>query len=541
MANEVFIDRLRDLAFYSEVLGENPFKARALLKAAEVLEEKDSLENLVASGEIKNTPGIGKGTQAMVQEFLETGSCKEWEVAATKFPKHFLELRQVRGLGPKKIKALWENLQIGSLAELEYACGENRLIDLKGFGEKTQVSILATIQKMKANRGKMILPAALEVAEAWASELSALEEVVQCSPTGEVRRRMPVVASLDFLLAGSFSKTPQALKKMGFDEIEENQWLKHEKDSCPVRVFLCEENELGSQLWITTGPASYVEPLQKKINKAKTEMEVFAALSIQSLDPECRDRPPQKTEELIQEKDIRGVFHLHTTWSDGRNSLEEMALAATQKGYEYLGVSEHSQSAFYANGLDKKRILEQKKEIEKIQKTFPTLRIFQGIESDILADGNLDYPKDVLKEFDFVIASVHGGMKMPKQEMTERLCKAIENPHTTWLGHWTGRLLLGREGYDFDHEKVMKAAAQAKKGIELNASPYRLDMDWTLLPQATALGVKIGIFPDAHSVKGLDDTKYGIWMARKAGLQKSDVINTLPLKEMEKWLQQNRA
>jgi len=540
MANEVFVNRLRNLAFYSEVLGENPFKARALIKAAEILQEKDELEALVTSGEIKNIPGIGKGTQALVQEFLESGSCKEWDEVAAKFPKHFLELRQVRGLGAKKIKALWEKLQIGSLAELEYACGENRLVDLNGFGEKTQASILAQIEKLKAYRGKMILPAALEAATQWESELSNLEGVVQVSVTGELRRKMPVVASLDFLLiVASQEKLKKSLKKMGFNSIEESQWQKRSEDSCPVNIFLAHEKNFGSELWRTTGPDAYVRA-QSKIAEAKSEDQVFFQLKLTPISPECRDHSVAKAT-LVEEKDICGVFHLHTTWSDGRNSLEEMAQRAVEKGYEYLGVSEHSQSAFYANGLDKKRILEQKKEIEIIQKKFPSLKIFQGIESDILADGSLDYPKDVLQEFDFVIASVHGGMKMPKQEMTDRLCRALENPSTTWLGHWTGRLLLGREGYEFDQEKVMKAAAQAGKGIELNSSPYRLDMDWTLLPKATALGIKIGIFPDAHSVAGLDDTKYGIWMARKAGLEKKDVINTLPLKEMEKWLQQSRA
>ncbi len=539
MKNEALAHILDEMAFLAELKDENPFKIRALRNAAGIIGElTESVSALIASGEIKKIPGIGKGTQAIAVEFTEKGIVNEHEELKIGFPPTILELRDVRGLGPKKIKVLYDTLKIASLAELEYACEENRLLDLKGFGEKTQASLLKNIRQLSGYKGKVILPVALQEADEVSELLAGLAGVKRVEPTGELRRHNEVLGSVDFLLEGEENKVGEALKKAGFTKSPGGEWARVSERGLKIHAWLAGPGDFGSQWLTTTGPEAFVKGLEP-FGPAKTEEEIFAKEKISFVPPECRDlgHAPKK---LLEEKDIRGVFHLHTNWSDGKNTLEEMVSAAAALGYEYLGLSDHSQTAFYARGLDEKRVLEQKKEIAAVQKKFPSVRIFHGIESDILADGSLDYPKSFLKNFDFVIASVHGQMKMERDAMTARLCRALENPATTWLGHWTGRLLLGREGFAFDVEKVLQCAAKAGKSIELNANPYRLDIDWRLLPRAVELGIPIGIHPDAHSTHGLKDTRFGVWMARKAGLSAAQVVNTKSRKEMETWLAERK-
>jgi DNA polymerase (family X) len=534
MPNDAFSQILDDMAFLAELRDENPFKIRAWKNAAGIFAElSEPVEALVANGGIKGIEGVGKGTQALAKEYVETGKVAELEEMKKAFPPGILELRGVRGLGPKKIRQLYEDLNISSLAELEYACEENRLVDLKGFGEKTQANILKSIQEARSYKGKVILPVALQEAEEIREELASLKGIKRVEPTGELRRHSEILGSIDFLVEGDSA----VLEKDGFTK-EDGFWRKNSERGMEVRAFLATAKDFGSRWVETTGPGEFVEKLGK-ISPASTEEEVFSAKKAKFMPAECRDLG-LPSDQLIEEKDIRGVFHLHTTWSDGKNTLEEMVIEAEKLGLEYLGVSEHSQSAFYANGLDEKRVAEQRAEIAKIQKKHPKVRIFHGIESDILADGSLDYPTSVLQQFDFVIASVHGQMKMNKDDMTKRLCGALANPATTWLGHWTGRLLLGRSGYEFDVEKVLQCAARHGKAIELNANPYRLDIDWRVLPRAVELGVGIGIFPDAHSTGGLQDTKFGVWMARKAGLSPAQVLNTKSRAEMEQWLRDRK-
>lgn len=521
-----FSQVLKEMAFLCELKGENPFKIRALENSARVLDDLGRpLAELFDSGEITKIPGVGKGTQAMAKEFLNTGLVAEHEAIKKEFPSTIFEILEVQGLGPKKCKALYEQLQIGSLVELEYACQENRLVELKGFGEKTQKNILASIAQIKSNQGKVILPMALQESEEILAGLQKIPGVEKISEVGDLRRRMEVISHLEYLLAGDAKKIRAACEKKEGLEFQSERGLN-------VKLHLCELESFGSELVKLTGPEEFISTL--KISSAESEAAVFNKNNMEFISPECRDLP-SSNKDLIEEKQIKGVFHLHTKWSDGSNTLEEMVKAAIENGWEYLGVSEHSQSAFYAHGLTEERVLEQKKEIESLQKKYP-IRIFHGIESDILADGALDYPTKFLKNFDFVIPSIHGQFRMSEAEQTKRLCKALQNPATTWLGHWSGRLLLGREGYDFDKDQVLKVAASEGKGIELNSNPYRLDIDWRILPKAAKLGIPIGIFPDAHSVGGLQDYSYGVLMARKAGLTKKNISNTMSAKEMESWL-----
>jgi DNA polymerase (family 10) len=533
MANEKIAEILTQMAFFAELGGENPFKVRAWQKAAGILEDQEkSCEELIESGEIKSIPGIGKGTQAIVQEFVSKGEVAELEDYKKKFPAKITELLKIRGLGPKKIQQLYQELNIGSISELEYACHENRLLDLKGFGKKTQESLMKQMETMKAHRGKVIYPVAEQEAEQWKEIFSSWDAVARVEETGEFRRRMPVIGNLDFLLQGR--AVERSLEKEGFQKSEVGFWQFQNEDTIPVRAWIAEEKNFGSEWFRTTGPKSFLEEWGS-IDTCKNEEEVFARKNSSPLPAETRDLGLAK-KELLQLEDIRGVFHLHTNWSDGKNTLEEMVEKALELGLEYLGVSDHSKTAFYANGLEVNELKKQKEEIAKVQKKYPQIKIFHGIESDILNDGSLDYEEKDLEQFDFVIASIHGQMKMAKEDMTKRICTALKNPHTTWLGHWSGRLLLGREGFDFDQQKVLETAAKYGKSIELNANPYRLDIDWQILPKAVELGIPIGVFPDAHSTRGLEDIKYGVMMARKAGLTKKDVINTKSRKEMEAWL-----
>lgn len=514
---------LAHLAFLLELKSENPFKIKAYQNAARLLEEQSkSLEDLVSSGEIAQIPGIGKGTQAIVKEFVSTGKVAEYETLRQEFPETIFELLNVRGLGPKKIKSLYEELQIASLAELEYACNENRLMDLKGFGAKTQANVLVSIAEIKENQGRLLLPQAEFIAEKIRETLLEKKGVKRVAIVGEVARKLETVAKFSFLLEAEEKVIANA--EIPSEEnripIEIHTWSKDSKLS-----FEEEEFRLSSSL-----------EFWEKTKKAPENF-FWIPAEARELESALWDK---KEFSLLEEKDIRGVFHAHTKWSDGANTLEEMVEGCIAQGYEYFGVSDHSQSAFYANGLKVTALREQQVEIAKLKKKFPKFRIFHGVESDILPDGSLDYPEEILRELDFVIASVHGQFKMTKADMTKRITRALKNPYTTWLGHSTGRLLLGRKGYEYDIDEVLNVAAGEGKGIELNSNPYRLDLDWRHLQKAKSLGVSIGVFPDAHSVKGLEDVHYGVLMARKGGLMAQDVSNTMSADKMDLWLRSRR-
>lgn len=554
MAESDFIEQLQELAFLSELKSQNPFKIKAIQNGARILKkEPDSVTELLQSGKAKNMKGIGKGLLAMMQEYAETGEISERDELASDLPETIFELVEIPGLGPKKAKALYNDLGVASLSELEYACNENRLISLKGFGDKTQKKIIEEISYLKLQRGKVLLPSALYFASELAAKLKG--EVV-----GEVARYCEVVESIDILLEGA-KLNKKLLKDFDVTESEQPEtetavseilFAGESEDGLPVRVhapfkgttYACAKFVLASSAGFCTG--LNVDKKLDKLRKLSTEADIAKALGVPELPPELREAEHLDHADkldpaaLITEADIRGVFHNHTHYSDGANSLEEMVAAAAERKYQYIGISDHSQTAFYAGGLKEAAVKKQKKEIATLQKRFPNTKIFFGIESDILPSGKLDYPAATLKEFDFVIASVHAQLNQSKEAMTKRICTALENKHTTWLGHCTGRLLLGRRGYPLDMQKVFATAKANKKSIELNANPYRLDLDWREHQAARKNKISIGVFPDAHSTGGLDDTKYGVMLARKGGLTKADVTNTKSAEEMQKWLQQQK-
>lgn len=535
MKNEEVSSLLERMAFLLELAGENPFKIKAFLNAARVIEElTEEAQDLHSEGKLAGTKGIGKGILAFLDEAFKGKNPEEYVELQRQFPDTIHELTLVRGLGPKKAKALFKELGIGSLAELEYACTENRLVDLKGFGLKTQENILAGIAQIKANRGKVLLPVA---EHELAVVLNALPErdCARLEPVGEIARTCEVVSALEFLVVGEPPALPAA-----------------SPGGLPIRVHrpASDHSLAAERIRLSASPEFWHALSARAGRNAKafrlaTEEEIFRALDLPWLPPELRESPAtlkNPPTDLLEEKQIRGVFHLHTTASDGANTLEEMADKCIALGYQYMGVSDHSQTAFYANGLKKDAILSQREEIEALNEKYSSrgFKILQGIESDILAGGELDYPEKVLEKLDFVIASIHGQMNMNPEEMTKRLVRALENPYTSWLGHPTGRLLLGRNGVSCDMEAVIDAAARTGTALELNANPYRLDLDWRHLPYARAKGVRIGIHPDAHSLRGLEDTALGVRIARKGALRARDVTNTLSFPEISAWLRQTR-
>jgi DNA polymerase (family X) len=531
-----FSDLLEEMAFLAELKGENPFKVRAWLRAAELLDEKD-VASLYRAGGLEGIPGIGKGILSLIGEYAKGGELAEHKQLRAAFPSGILELWGVRGLGPKKVKALYESLGISSVAELEYACEENRLLSLKGFGEKTQNSILKEIRAKKAYSGRVLLPKALAIAEEEMEDLRSQFPGATFALVGELRRLMETCDRIE-ILGMNFDIDGLS----GFAAKGQDVWVK-QGEVLPVFLTKSRMERWGTDLWMLTRGDWALRGINDPVPALASEEEVALFFGKLPLVPEARDlglwpksERGSPLNEGIQTSHIRGGFHLHTTASDGKDSLRDMAKKAVELGWEYLGLSDHSGSSFYANGLNKERLLAQKREIEEVQKEFPTLRIFHGVESDILADGALDYPDSILEQLDFVIASIHGQMSMNKEKMTARLVKALSHPMTTWLGHPTGRLLLGRTGYEFDWSEIIHVAKEEGKSFELNANPYRLDVDWRILPQIAEAGVPIAISPDAHSKEGLADVRYGVAMARKAGLSVGQVVNTKSRAEMESWL-----
>ncbi len=560
------------MAMLLELEGANPFKIRAFENASRSLETfSEDLDALVQAKQLQTLPGIGKGISADIEELATTGQLKVFEELKRKFPETLFELLKIPNVGPKKVKVLYDKLDIKSIGELEYACLENRLVTLPGFGEKTQAKILNGIAFLKKNKGKYLYSEVIEQIQPIFLIMKSWKEIQDVSIAGSLRRGKELVHDADLVCS---STVPEKVMEK-FLKLKEAGTL---LGKGPTKISIVLKSGLQVDLRVVS-PKEYIFALHHftgskehntwmrgiakdkgyKLNEygmwknektisCKKEEDIFSALGLPYVEPEMREgsleiqyiEKKQKLPELVKDKDIKGFFHMHTTYSDGTNSLEEMIQKAVDMGFEYMGISDHSQTAFYANGLKLADIEKQHKEIDKLQKKFQNIRLFKGIESDILKDGSLDYPAGVLKKFDFVIASVHSQFNMPENEMTERCMKALQNPYTTMIGHPTGRLLLGREGFAINITKLIDAAAKYGKCMELNASPHRLDLDWRILPYVKEKRVPVSINPDAHSTTGIEDIRFGVVMARKAGLESKNIWNTMPLKQMERRLEEIR-
>jgi DNA polymerase (family 10) len=550
-------DLLRDIGHLLELKGENVFKIRAFSKAADRFHElapaPAELKERAQSGTLTEWEGIGKGIAAVLIEYIKTGASQERDTLAASLPEGLLELTRVPGLGPKKALTILEELEIRTLPELEYACRENRLLTLKGFGEKAQAKILEGIRFLQSTSGQKRLDEVFPLAEALFGVISGavnegrnpLGGTLRVSEAGALRRRMETLEELSFLIELPLGvKTQTAIKARVTAAVEELRASRPD-GAFPVRLAFCETREWGYRLAsLTASPAHWSALGEPSPEDAADEEQFYRKHGLAFIPAEMREtgeeialaRKADFAEKILPWDGVRGIFHNHTTRSDGADSLEAMVRAARERGYQYLGISDHSQSAFYAQGLKPDKLLEQEREVRELQEKYPDIRIFWGIESDILADGSLDYDAKMLKRFDFVIASVHSRFGMDREAMTERLVTAIRNPATRFVGHLTGRILLGRKGYEIDYERVLKAAAEHDVAIEINAHPARLDIDWRHGPEMRRLGVKTSVNPDAHEISGLDDVRYGVAVARKALLPASLVVNSWTVEQVGEWL-----
>lgn len=533
------LEEIRELM---NMKGENPFKVRAFEKAAKTLVGHDDLVERAQAGTLTELPGIGKGISEVLTEFLQHGKSTALEELKKDMPAGLPEIASVPGVGPKKAMAIIEELGITTIGELEYACRENRLVHLKGFGEKLQAKILDAIQFMKQNEGLLRIDEALlkaeQVSKAVREKFKLSEKDIQ--PVGGLRREREVIDEWSFVVNGVKDADLQKHAKA----LEGN--LDFKKGS--LKLIPSDTKNFAWQLIETTGPNTWVEEIKSRAKgtSGKTEIEIFEKAGLSYVPPECREeenwnavfgKKKFNADELVTYESVQGIFHMHTDRSDGANTLEEMVREAKRLGFKYIGLSDHSQSAFYAQGLKPDTLKAQAEERAKIQEKFPEVRVFWGIESDILQDGSLDYDEKILKKFDFVIASVHSRFQMDKKAMTDRIITAIRNPYTRFVGHLTGRLLLGRKPYELDIDQVIEEAAKCNVSIELNAHPARLDIDWRHGEKLRLEKTWVSINPDAHEIAGLSDTRYGVMMARKALLPKTQIINCMSTKEVEAWLQ----
>jgi DNA polymerase (family 10) len=551
---------LEEIAFFLELKGENPFKIKAYFTGARVIESlPEEPAVLVQKGILRNVKGIGEGLAGAVTELVTTGASTLHKELKASFPAGVMEMTAVPGLGSKKIKAIYEQLSVGSVGELEYACIENRLVGLPGFGQKTQEKILAGIRQFKRHQGFHLFANVIEEADSILEAVRGAAGVIRADHAGEIRRRLEVIQNITLVIAGSQPKAlAEALQSIpDVTQVEYHPETKtitaRSPQGLPVSILMADAAGYGWELLFATGSAEHVEAVTQRLAERRvtsgkeSEEAIYAAAGLPVIQPELREGHGEIAQAgsgrlpvLIEAGQVQGIFHNHTVWSDGAATLEQMVEAARALGYRYIGISDHSQSAFYANGLKEDRIRAQHAEIDAVQKTFPDIRIFKGIEADILADGAMDYPDEMLATFDFVIASVHSRFNLSEEDQTHRICRALANPYVTMLGHATGRLLLSRDAYRVDMKKVLDAAAAHKKIVEINANPHRLDLDWRLCGYAKEKGVAFSINPDAHSTEGLEDVPFGINVARKGGVTASDVVNTLPVEAMASRLQSMR-
>ncbi len=539
MTNKEIANSFNLLGKLMELHGENQFKVRSYYSAYQALRRLDMPLVEMEEAEWAGISGVGKAIQGKIGELLTNGEMNTLNRYKEMTPPGVIEILNIKGLGPKKVGTIWKEMEIESPGELLYACNENRLIELKGFGEKTQNDIIKQINFHLANKGQFLYPTVESIASEIESLIKEVEPDARFAFVGEFARKTPIVTEGLHMIC-DVELEDLLLEEMGEDITYDDDQM--ELHGVPIHCEYVSEEEFYIQLVKQTSTGKLAKKLED-INKVEDEESVFAALGLAFIPNEIRDYPytslknlQQIAGDLVTMEDIKGVVHNHTTYSDGLYSVAEMANYSKELGYEYIVITDHSKSAFYANGLSVERVEMQQREIEKLNKSYTDFHIFKGIECDILYDGSMDYDDDVLASFDLVIASIHSQLKMTEEKANERLIKAIEHPHVKMLGHPTGRLLLSREGYPVDHEKIIDACAENGVCIELNANPHRLDIDYKWIKYAMKKEVFISINPDAHNKDGIHDIKYGVYAARKGGLSKENCLNTRGLIDFEEWL-----
>ena len=545
MSNKEIAEAFSLLADLMELHDEEDFKIKSYQFATRILKNVEAPLAEMSLDQLKEIKGVGNAIGNKILELTRNGKMKLLSEFMLKTPEGIISLLKIKGLGVKKIQTIWKELEVESPGELLYACNENRLVALKGFSEKTQANIKEQLEYYFQSQEKYRWASLEILAEDILADLENIFGIDKVLITGQFRRLLPVVNALEYIVeADDFTTLIDSAIFLDLKEKEKDVWeAKTVNEHVKIRLYRANKGLLGLGLIHSTGSPEFVKEIFQKTDLSGfiglSEFEIFQKIGIDLITPELRDLPhihKRKIPELIKRSDIKGLIHLHTNYSDGAFSLKDMADYAIEQGFDYMGVTDHSQSAFYANGLKTDRVLAQWKEIDELNAEFSDFKIFKGIESDIKYDGELDYEDEILAGFDFVIASIHSTLKMDKLKATQRLLKAIENPYTTMLGHPTGRLLLSRPGYPIDHQTIIKACAHYNVIIEINANPLRLDLDYEWLPFALEQGVKISINPDAHSKKGVHDIKYGVQVARKGLLTPQNCVNCLDRFDFEKIL-----
>ncbi|EAZ80554.1 PHP domain protein [Algoriphagus machipongonensis] len=541
-----------------ELHEENSFKVRSYQSALNSLDRgNDDLMDL-SDSELQKIPGIGKSIFEAIIALKETDSFPLLDELLEKTPTGILEILQIKGLGPKKVKLLWEELGITSTHELMEACQSGKVANTKGFGAKTQETIIQNLEFKASNAGKWLYADIEETIEKLGQELKGLYPDAEIAIVGEFARQMEIIAEAEWLIGlESLFGGKEKLKKWEIIDWDMSAsgpfaWRGKVKDiDLQITVhFSSKKDFAGRKIALSSSPMHLAELVDDKgsisdrlaLKNFSSEKEFYQINELQFIPAELREgygevalAKEKKIPELLTDQDLKGILHNHSTYSDGKHSLRQMAEACRDLGYEYLGISDHSRTAFYAGGLEVERIQKQHREIDSLNEEMAPFKIFKGIESDILPDGSLDYPDEVLASFDFIVSSIHSVLNMDIKKATTRLLRAIENPYTTILGHPTGRLLLRRAGYPIDHRIIIDACAKNNVVIEINANPWRLDLDWRWVRYALDQGVKLSINPDAHEIDGYADMKYGVLVGRKGGLGKEMTFNSMSLSEIEKY------
>lgn len=537
---------LEEIARLLELKGENPFKCRAFETAARAIERAEGdPADLVASDSLTSIRGIGASTAEQITSLVREGRSPLLEELRAALPETLRRMMAIPGLGSKRLRVIHESLGISSIAELEYAIHENRLRDLPGFGMKSQEALRKAVESFRAGEGRYLLPAAWEAAAAFMARHAAAGSRIEIA--GELRRQMETLSEVLFIVGAA-------------SPVEGSEMIETGAGGMPVRVLARpKETFEGSWLWESCS-LEHRESLAERASEkgfaltsegllrdgtllSLDENGIYRSLGLDPVHPLLREGPAESKPQpaaLAGPEAIHGVFHVHTTDSDGTASLRQMVTEAERLGYAWIGISDHSKAASYANGLSVERLHAQRRAIDETQALHPHIRIFQGVESDILGDGSLDYDDETLRGLDFVVASIHSRMKMSRTAMTDRIERALRHPATTHWGHPTGRLLLGRDPYDCDVDHLLGVAAECGVSVEFNANPQRLDLDWRTIPRALELGIKLSVNPDAHSPAGLADARLTIGTAAKGGLTAADVLNSLDADGIARWLEERK-
>ena len=557
MSNEEIVALIELSVKLLELHDENEFKIKNMSFAARALDK--TTEDLLALSveQLAGLPSVGKNIAGKIDEIRKSGTTQELTELLSRTPEGLLEMLHIKGIGPKKVRVIWQELGITDNRELLLACENGEVAKLKGFGDKIQATVKESILYAQSNTGKLRMEKGEELAQILFDELEKYFEQVEI--VGDVRRKNEVVELIQVVVASeNVSEAQQKINKLYF--LEQNEKISapfawrgcFQGKEIPVEIQICSPQQFVNQVFIYSSSPIHManHGIYKRVKSQifDSEEAIYASLNLPYIIPEMREGRHEfewikthKNEDLVTWDSLKGILHNHSTYSDGKHTLEVMADYCRELGFEYLGIADHSKTASYAKGLSEERIWEQHIEIEKLNQKYATMtdrpfKILKGIESDILGDGSLDYSEDILKSFDYIVASIHQNIKMSQEKAMSRLIGAIENPYTTILGHPTGRILLSRAGYPIDYHKIIDACAANDVVIEINASPYRLDLDWRYIQYAMEKNVMLSINPDAHEKDGYFDMHYGVANARKGGLTSAMTFNSFGLKEIETYL-----